>query len=188
MKIPTNLLPINTNQINQLTGEIENTISTVSSINTDRIDSFKNRLSTSVPSISAVTASFTNLSSDLKQKYAELEIALPDRLFQGPDEQIQAKLQQAVNLYVNGLPPIPEIPTVSSLLPTLPRLAVPRLSYGQIKDFIERKKEEIRRARQEAFIKSQEALLEETKNAFAFRDNTRSVTTKLSTIIRKAQT
>lgn len=187
MKIPTNLLPINTSQINKVTGEIDNIVSTVNSINTGSLDEVRNRLATSVSAISSITGSIPNLSAELRQRYAALELALPDVLFQGPSEEVQRRIDQAVQIYLNGLPSIPPIPSISSLIPALPTITIPRLSYGQIKDFIERKKEELEKKRQEATIAVHKALLEEAKDGFSFRENIQNAKTKLTTEISRRQ-
>lgn len=188
MSIPTNLLSVNNSQINSLTGEITQQTLTVDVTPEVLSTEVKNRLLTSVPTMVSMTGSITAESTEMFENYSNLDTVIPDSLFQGTAEQVELLTTTAIKAYLTSLPSIPAIPSITSLLPTLPNITVPRLSYGQIKDFVERKKDEVLARRQQAFTESQKSLVEESRDGFSFRRNiTNKTSLNLSNVLSRQE-
>jgi hypothetical protein len=104
--------------------------------------------------------------SEVEQRKKVLESLLPDSLFTGSIEDVQARVNDTVTQYEQRIPQIPEIPSIQSLTP---RLIPPVPSYAEIKELVHNKIKAVKQQQQEAFIESQRLRVEAAKDSFGYR-------------------
>jgi hypothetical protein len=166
MTLPTNLLPVNVNSLTQTT-DVLNTVNDVQNT-VENVTQVQNRLSTfSAGNIQSVTGSIPNISNIS----LPLLNFIPPSALEGSLEEIEEKLRRAGEIYVNGLPQAPDISSISSLIPKLPRIIPPIPSVGKIKKSLEVLLDNIKKKKQEAFMRAHMKDVQESKQPYTYRQN-----------------
>lgn len=174
MAIPSNLLPIN----NPIRTEVEElpTI-TLPTASISRIPSNLLRVNTSdiSGSFQSLTGNIPAVNAPEIPQFPILNTVIPDRLFTtGSIDQVRARTLNAARTYTSGLPALPIIPAVPTLIVPKPRIP----SYGQIKNYIKTKIDRIKQQRQQASIKALDADLKKQENPFKYRQSLKNQATK----------
>lgn len=167
MAIPSNLLPIN----NPIRTEVEElptvTVPTASVVG---VPNNLLRLNTSdiSGSFQSLTGNIPAVNAPEIPQFSILNTVIPDRLFTtGSIDQVRARTSNAARTYTSGLPALPTIPAVPTLI--IPRPRIP--SYGQIKNYIKTKIDRIKQQRQQASVKALDAELKKQENPFKYRQS-----------------
>jgi len=165
MAIPSNLLPINnpfrTEVVDLPTAQLP-------TANLGGIQSNLLPLNTSDISASfqSLTGNIPTFNAPQVPQFAILNTVIPDRLFTtGSIDQVRARTLNAAKTYTDGLPALPTIPVVPTLI--IPRPRIP--SYGQIKNYIKIKIDRIKQQRQQASVKALDEELKQKENPFTYR-------------------
>lgn len=127
------------------------------------------------PSVTSYTERVQQINSALsgddlvKQKI--LEQVLPLNLFQSSNtnaslNEIQEKIDQKVNQYINSIPEVPSVPEIPSIV-SLPKVTIP--NPAEIRQFVNQQIEKIKRERQTALLVTQEILAKEEETPFTTR-------------------
>jgi len=179
MAIPSNLLPINnpfrTEVVDLPTAQLP-------TANLGGIQSNLLPLNTSDISASfqSLTGNIPTFNAPQVPQFAILNTVIPDRLFTtGSIDQVRARTLNAAKTYTDGLPALPTIPVVPTVI--LPKLRIPL--YGQIKNYIKTKIDRIKQQRQQASVKALDTELKKQENPFKYRQSLKNQATK-NTILR----
>jgi hypothetical protein len=174
MAIPSNLLPINNPIRQELVDELPTTLPTASAVgvpnnllrvNTSDISGSFQSLAGNIPTVTA---------PEIPQ-FPILNTVIPDRLFTtGSIDQVRTRTLNAARTYTNGLPALPTIPAVPTLIPPRPRIP----TYGNIKNYIKTKIDRIKQQRQQASVKALNEELKKQENPFKYRQSLKNQETK----------
>jgi hypothetical protein len=174
MAIPNNLLPINNpfrTEVEELptislpTASVMGVPSNLLPVNTSNISGSLQSLTGNIPTVNA---------PEIPQ-FSILNTAIPDRLFTtGSIDQVRVRTLNAASTYTSGLPALPTIPAVPSLILPTPRIP----SYGQIKNYIKIKIDRIKQRRQQASVKALDSELKVQENPFKYRQSLKNQETK----------
>lgn len=121
---------------------------------------------------SGIVSTTINTKNNFVNRYSStLNTVIPDSMFSGSIQDVQIKVDSVSNKFVNQLPKTPEIPTIKSLIPSIPSFVPQRISYAEIKIFIKQKIDSIKGKKQSALIQSQKSNIERAKDPFLYRQN-----------------
>lgn len=98
-----------------------------------------------------------------------LDKIIPDITFSGSLDEVKQKYDDAIakyEEYKNNIPESPNIPTIEALAA---RFVPPIPSYGEVKAELYNKFKKLKQDRQEAAIEASNAIVEQAKDGFGYR-------------------